>query len=535
MSNTHRGPVIIVAAVIFGAIADTLLRASPWGINVFLTVLAFGITIVLGAKRAQIKLSGGGRFFIIPALLFGGLFAVRDNGWMNFYNGIALLCALGMVAARGAAGRVLVANIRDYLAGLFSAVGAAIGGALVLLARHIPYRDTVANNRSSVAGRIIAGLVLSSPLVILFTVLFASADGAFFQLIKELLDPETLILRTILTLFWAWLMAGALWLLLIVSPERAGVTSDTTQTAATRGVLGAVESVTVLVVLNLLFGLFVFTQLDHFFGGEAHVLNIANEYTFAQYARRGFFELVIVAALVLGALLFLHKLTRRETANSERAFGVSASVLIGLTFAIIASALLRMVNYVRYYGLSEYRLHASTFMVWIGIVLLIFVFTMLRNRDQYFSFWSGISACGVLFALNMINPVALVITSNLQRQDLPVTQESQRFSRTIDMAYVRDLVHVNAEAVPVVMASFESLETGEKCVAAGSLLTHYEQRIAGVEASGDWRAFNLSRLQARQWLTPEWRSYYEDFLGANCGMSADGQRFRSDAPRTFDK
>jgi hypothetical protein len=94
-------------------------------------------------------------------------------------------------------------------------------------------------------------------------------------------------------------------------------------------------------------------------------------------------------------------------------------------------------------------------------------------------------------------------------------------------------VYDNADAVPVVMAGFETLNPCGRCVAASALITHHDRHIGGVTRGSDWRTFNLSRLRARQWLTPEWRDYYQNFLTDNCATQA-GVRQWTD-PRTFER
>ena len=94
---------------------------------------------------------------------------------------------------------------------------------------------------------------------------------------------------------WAWLAAGVLRVLVPSGRRRA-------RAAAVGGRLGLGEVGTVLVVVDLLFLAFVAVQFRYLFGG-AELVRGADGLSYAEYARRGFFELVAVAALSLPLLL----------------------------------------------------------------------------------------------------------------------------------------------------------------------------------------------------------------------------------------
>ena len=63
--------------------------------------------------------------------------------------------------------------------------------------------------------------------------------------------------------------------------------------------------------------------MRYLFGGSEWVQRVAG-LTYAEYARRGFFELVVVAALVLVLLLIAHWLLRPEGGADQRVFAVLA-------------------------------------------------------------------------------------------------------------------------------------------------------------------------------------------------------------------
>src|SRR3712207_8563019 len=80
-----------------------------------------------------------------------------------------------------------------------------------------------------------------------------------------------------------------------------------------------------------------------------------------------------VTALVLPMLLLAHWLLRARTPAHERVFKVLSGAMVVLLFVIVASALQRMYLYTQQFGLTELRLYATIFMLWISVVLVWFV------------------------------------------------------------------------------------------------------------------------------------------------------------------
>ena len=113
---------------------------------------------------------------------------------------------------------------------------------------------------------------------------------------------------------------------------------------------------------------FMGVQVSWLFGGAAF-LKARTGLTVAEYARRGFFELVCVALLVIPVLLASRALTARD-AKARRLHTQLALPLIVLVCAMMGSAVERMQLYVGYFGLTTDRFFALIFMAWLAVVLV---------------------------------------------------------------------------------------------------------------------------------------------------------------------
>ena len=478
--STRLALVVLAIAAGFGVLGDALLRATPWGVNVVVWIAPLVAALFALARGWGIGLRGGGRWLALPALFFALSFAWRASFTLNALNLMALLVALGLVAVRARAGRILVAGVTEYVQGVAAAAVASIAGAFQLVLGDIRWLDLPRSAWSKRAVAIGRGLAVALPLLLVFGSLFAAADAVFEDYLLRLFDwdIDAILTHSVFIGFWAMLAGGflrqALW-------GRDWIAAPGAERPAGR--LGRVEVGTVLGMLNALFLAFVLVQLRYFFGGR-DIVESSVGLSYAEYARRGFFELVTVAALALPTLLAVHALLPAGDVAAERLFRYLSGALIALLFVIMASAVQRMLLYQDEFGLTELRLYTTAFMAWLAIIFMWFLATVLRGRRDRFAFGALASGFAVIVALHALNPDALIVRVNTARAGAP---------RPLDARYLTGL---SADAVPALVEALPSLDSAERCVAASTLLYRWSP-----PRDPDWRTWNLSRVQA--WQTVE--------------------------------
>lgn len=273
--------------------------------------------------------------------------------------------------------------------------------------------------------------------------------------------------------FCAWLAAGFLRSTLTGKPANP----DPVQRPATVA-LGAVEVGVVLGLLNALFLAFVLVQFRYFFGGTA-LVEASTTLTYAEYARRGFFELVWVSALVMPLLLLGHWMIPGEQPGLVRLFRWLAGALVAELFIIMASAAQRMLLYQSEFGLTELRLYATAFMGWLAILFVWFLATVLRGRRDRFAFGALVSGLAVLGILHFLNPDALVARVNLDRAVN---------GRAFDAMYAASL---SADAVPVLVEALPHMPEQERQQVLSRLREQW-----GRPDFDDWRSWNWGRARA---------------------------------------
>ena len=133
--------------------------------------------------------------------------------------------------------------------------------------------------------------------------------------------------------------------------------------------LGLLEWAPAIGALILLFAGFVAVQFTVLFGGQRHVLKTAG-LSYAEYARSGFWQLVVVTLLTLAVLGGVTRWASRERQVDRTVLRVLLGLLCALSVVIVVSALSRMYTYQKVYSFTGERIFVMAFELLLGAVFL---------------------------------------------------------------------------------------------------------------------------------------------------------------------
>ena len=464
---------LLVAGVVLGAVGDGLLRApGPPGLNLSLWIASVALAAIVLHRRARLALDRERLAWLTVGVVFAAGLAWRDAPELKL---LALGCAtlaFALAAHRLAASWVRRAGVVHYAGALaLGAVHAWTAAALALVdAMRSPTRVEAGRaagwGNAAAVGR---GLGIAAPLVVVFGALFVSADAVFADLVASVFRFEFGQLATHVLLFsiFAWLSTGYL----------RGFQTGTELTslrvlwqdgalfgfATKRPTLGITEVATALASLDLLFLLFVIVQFRYLFGGDT-LVRVTPDLTYAEYARRGFFELVVAVVLVVPVLLAADWLLDRRTRRENVVFRSLAGVQVGLVLAIAASAFQRLRLYHASYGLTDTRFYAMVLLIWMGAMLVWLAATVLRGRRDAFAFGALISGMATVAVLFVANPDAITAQTNVARI------ESADAAARFDVAYATSL---SADAAPILINALSALPGDVQCPIARQMLRRW--------------------------------------------------------------
>lgn len=466
----ERGLRLLGAALVLGVAGNLLLRSHLWGVNVPLWFAALVGLYLFGRFGERVAWGRGVPALLATAVLFAGALAWRDSELLGLANLSAAVVCLVCSTLRSRRGGFWIGGLSDIAGAGWRAGGRLLQGLWLPLALGIPWQAWWRGRDQTLLRQTLRGSGLAIGLLLVFGTLLAGADPIFGRLV-QVWDPTEAITSILVVAAAAWFGGSLLWHM--ASPLPAGQDGETA--APWRwGRISAWEAVAALTLVNLLFLVFIAVQVRYLFGGAQVVLESPFHISFAEYARRGFFELVAVAALVLVVLLWAEGAAQRTTRTQRVALWVASGTQVVLTQVIAGSAVQRMRIYQEAMGLSELRVYTMAFMVWTVVLLLWFCATVLRQRRDWFAMGAFVSGLATIALLNAINPDALIARANIGRP---------RFD-------VRYHTRLSGDAVPELIRGLDQLAPGDRASVAAALLKRWTR------ADRDWRSWNLGRAEA---------------------------------------
>ena len=408
-------------------------------------VAAVALAALAVALLAPGQRHGLGLALALGALVVAGAVAVHAEQRLDAHGWTCVALAVATVAqwARSDAVEVLApATVAALLVAGLGVAGPRSGlahlRALVvtpLLAPAAPL-PVARGLRRVRAGRRVPVVPVVATLVVLvvFGALLASADAAFEALLDGLVPAldDTTVARIVLGL----LAAAAVATVVLAARAVAAAPEPEVPVRARQDWLAPV------VALDLLFAVFLVVQAGALFGGAERVGSV-DGLTFADQARGGFFQLVVVAALVL---LVVGVVVRVADPAERRSRDVGLGLLLAQTVVLLVSAGHRLAVYEAAYGSTRLRLAAWAALVWVALVLALVVVARLRAGLGAHVVRSAVVLVGVVaFAFVAVRPDVVVAERNLARASA---------GAELDTAL---LLELSADARPVVRDGFARL------------------------------------------------------------------------------
>ena len=481
-------PVALQAASLAGLVAAIVLRLDRPGIGWFIvSLVAAGAVFVVARSQAVVRPA-----WMAIALVLMAVSGLRASEWL-FTLCVLTACVAGSLSVAG--GR----SIRGLFFGSI-AVPVASLRALPWVARGLAALRVRGGNH---AVRLGGSVLVSVVLLAIFAALFAGADAAFAHILSDLLpsiDGGT-VARWIFLFFLVGMgTAGACYLVASPPPLDAG------QTRRWKS-LRRIEWTLPVGLLVLLFASFVAVQLAALFGGSDYVLRTAG-LTYAEYARSGFWQLMVITVLTLAVIALAARWARTETPADRAWLRGVLGALAGLTLIIVASALSRMWAYQQAYGFTVLRLLVEACELWLGIVYLLVIAAGVRLRTGWLP--RAIVGTGMvaLIALAALNPDRFIAERNIARWEQ---------TGKIDVDYLSGL---SADAADTLT---RLPEPQRSCALA--TLKHRLDR----DADDDWRSWNAGRSTARDVIANV------DSLTVNCSSVRQASGFPTGGPEVKER
>lgn len=321
---------------------------------------------------------------------------------------------------------------------------------------------------------IVLGIAISIPLLIIVLMMLSSADVVFASLIKRL----TLHIRmpkNLLGICWSVVFGFFASYCIITYMDMKKIKEEVTDKRTGEPIMAIIFTSLLSVVYLIFSGI----QILYLFLGN---MTLPDGYTYAEYAREGFFQLLFVCLLNL--VLVLICLGRFK---ESRVLKIILTVISVCTYIMIASSAMRMLIYIRFYFLTFLRIFVLWSLLVIFLLMTGVLITIYKEKFPLFRY-SMILVTVLYVAFSFSHPdyfIAKYNTAHMEDSEDPLV--------SLDGRYYSDeyyLSHLSADAAPVLLTQEAVSDT---------YCANIEWQLKDMTA----RRFNLSLFIAGQYLPPD--------------------------------
>lgn len=218
----------------------------------------------------------------------------------------------------------------------------------------------------------VGGAVLAAiPVLAIVISLLVSADAAFEGLVDKI--ASTLGMTVAKLIVSVVVFVGVVLFAVTCKFELNKSESKPFQIDKTR-FINTPFAITFLGLIAFVYLVYMFSQTAYFFSGFLGILPAGYEFSFAEYARRGFFETEAIAFINLAIMVLSMWLTIRREDGTLNPLIKGILTFIGVfTILFITTAISKMFMYIDEYGLTVLRLCTSAFMLATATVIIAFI------------------------------------------------------------------------------------------------------------------------------------------------------------------
>jgi preprotein translocase subunit SecG len=481
-TKTKDGLYCILFSLLIGGIFDRLFFDKSLGISYFIFI-GLSITFFLWSLRDRITLQKSfGWFLLIPIALLSLSFAVHTDAIFYLFNVLAvpvLMIASSILIVNPSLkwdkASFIIEMLKKGLASVFSNMFKpfTILMASIKLKRNIQMKEG--------KKQILIGILVSVPLLVILIMLLSSADMVFGYYLANLtkvfgtINMEEFLPHTIIILVITFYLFGYVW---GFKTEEKDIENDLIVPAARWEV---VTIITVLVVLNILYLIFTIIQFSYLYGGAN--VTLPASFTYAEYARKGFFELAAVTFINFIIVLSCLKNIKKDNKSLVNIAYMLLTVLVAFTLNMLFSANFKLTLYEAAFGYTFLRVSVHLFM------LLLFILCLVVAAGIWYR------KIPIMKSIIVITIIMYTVINYLNIDGFIARKNIERYNETgkLDAPYLTTL---SFEAVPYLIELRDKSAHQIKIIIDENLKARKEV----LDNENSWTEFNLSKNKVKKLL-----------------------------------
>lgn len=236
----------------------------------------------------------------------------------------------------------------------------------------------------------------------------------------------------------------------------------------------------------IIYAIFSWIQIGALFLGN---MSLPENYTYAEYAREGFWQLLFVCMINFGIVMICYSFFRES-----KVLKVLQTLMVGCTYIMILSAAFRMGMYVEAYGLTRKRVLVFWALAVLAALFIGVTIAIWRCHFSLFRFGTVV-VIGMYLCLSLSHMDYWIAHYNLFAHPDSVEMELERGMKTV-LEYLEE--DVSLDAAPMIFKYYDQEKEWKDDRQMKYEKEDYEERIKEECADMGWRNFNFSKWMAER-------------------------------------
>jgi len=467
---------LLLFGLVAGAFFDILFYNKTSGISYPIFIVVLFLIFFISTQSSKIHVNRRAWILAVPILVLSTTFCLYSNMVLKVLN--FLIIPVLVIALSILVSGINKANWSDFrfIADIIKRVFVPFGSI------HKPFitffemvgLDTK-DNKKTVVIKVLTGVVISIPILIVVILLLSSADIVFKNLFINI--PLAKIIKHAAVILAVSIYSFSF--IFSIFKTREQNENDMYGRIKWKLFLDPIVLLTILSLLNIVYITFTIIQFAYLFGGNSFML--PSSFTYAEYARRGFFELIVVAIINFGILLFSITFVKKESRKANAVINAFLSAIAVFTFVLLISAFYRMVLYEMAYGYTYLRIFVQAFMI---LLFIIFIINLAYIWYRRLPIIKSYILCSLILyiILNFANVDVIIARNNINRY---------YNTGEIDVYYLTGLSY---DAIPEMT---RLLKSDDKEI-VNAVNDYFEREKEMLEGQDQWQSYNFSKIKAQK-------------------------------------
>lgn len=472
---------IFIGAILFSIWFTILFIGKSIGLSMLLFVLPITVYLLYILKKNNKNVNNKALILLVPIILLSSTYFIFNNALFRYLN---LFIIPTLVAAmiviyidKKLSAKMLIVKILEVI---FRPID-FLGETIITLEESLEkkFKNKNADKPKKKNGKIIKGILITIPIALFVLILLATADEIFGKIFIDTFKAIIIeiskwnlygiSLRIVAILLSFLYLAAFIYTLTLKYDKGEEETKQTKEKDNTTIKI-------ILGTLNVMYLFFCIVQIKSLFIGKVNV-------NYSQYARQGFFQLMIVSIINIITILIAKKSIKKET-KVFNYINIMSIIMIIFTFIILISSAVRMHFYESAFGYTYLRLLVYCVLITEAIMLIPTIIYIIKPNIELAKIYLAIMLI-VYLGMNYANFDKMIAKRNIERYE-----ETGK----IDIEYLT--MNTQTDAIEEIVEILEIDDINEEIKT--KIEIYLQDLNEKLDKETDFRDFNISKQKAKE-------------------------------------